>query len=103
ADKQLGATSSSRCRRVLAAIESGERLARQCQHHRRMAQLHNVSISLNHFIGIAGSQGNEPGYRTQRNKVLDGLMSWTIFTIAHGVVRKDKNRRQLNKGGELVP
>src|SRR5215831_8965880 len=63
-----------------------------------MAQLHDVAVGLNYFVRVTRSQGDQSGYRPQRNKMLDRLVSRAVFTITHCVVGKNENRRQLHQG-----
>ena len=41
----------------------------------------------------------QPGNRTQSPKVFNGLMGWSIFANADGVVRPDVGHRQFHQGG----
>ena len=87
-------------RRVLAAIQGRQRLARQHQHGRLVAQLHDVAIGLDDLVGVAGPQHDQPGNGAQRRELLDRLVGRAVFAVAHGVVGEDENRGQLHQGRE---
>ena len=65
-----------------------------------MAQLHDVAIGLDDFVGIAGPQHHQPGNGAQRHQLFHRLMRWAVLAIAHGVVGENENGWQLHQGRE---
>jgi len=80
-------------RRILVAIESGERLPRQYQDGWLVAQLHDVAIGLDDLVGIGRTQSDKTGYRAQGGKLLYRLMGGAVLAVAHSVMREDEERR----------
>jgi hypothetical protein len=75
-------------RRILAAIESWQGLTRQRQRCRLMPQLQDEAIGLDDFVGVSGPNRSESRYGAQRYQMLDWLVSWAIFAVAHGFMRE---------------
>src|SRR6516164_8046907 len=88
---------NSRCWRVLLSIQSRQGLTRQHQNGGFVTQLHDVTVGFDNFVGVTGSQSDEAWDGPQRSKMLDRLMGWTIFAVAHRVVCKNKDGRQFHQ------
>src|SRR2546423_1477601 len=54
----------TRCGRILSAIESRQRLTRQCQYRGLVPPLHDIAVSLDHLVGVAGPYGDKSWCRT---------------------------------------
>src|SRR5882724_8222311 len=65
-----------------------------------MLQLQNVAIGFDNLIGVARSQGNQVGDGSQGGQMLNGLVSWAVLAVSHGVVCKNENTGQLHQGGK---
>src|SRR5262249_54505506 len=98
--EHIGPLRNAGSRRILFAIESGKRLTRQGQDRGLMAQLHDKAISLDYFVGVAGAQSYQAGDGSQRNEMLDWLVSRTILAISHGVMSENKQTGQLHQCGQ---
>ena len=85
---------------VFAAIECRQRLARQRNRRRLVAQLQDVAIRFDDLIRIRRPKHDQAGNGAQRDQLLDRLMRRSIFAIAHGIVRENENGRQLHERGE---
>ena len=96
----IGAARDAGRRGVLAAVERRQRLARQRDHRRLVAQLQDVAIGLDDLVGVARPQHDQAGNGAQRDELLDRLMRRSILAVAHGVMGEDEDGRQLHEGGE---
>src|SRR5438552_8480307 len=90
--EHVGSLRNTGCRRIFTAIESGQRLTRQCQYRGLVPQLHDVAVCLDYLVGVARPYSDKSRYRTQAYQVFDWLMSRPIFAVAHGLMGKDKER-----------
>ena len=72
-------------------------MTRQRQHRRFVAQLHDVTVGLDHLVGVAGPQSNETGHGAEGRKLFDRLVGGTILAVAHGIVGEHEDRRQLHQ------
>ena len=82
----------------MRAIECRQRLARQRDHRRLVAQLHDVAIGFDDLIGIAGPQHDQAGNGAQRDQLLDRLVRRSVLAVAHGVVGEDEDGRAAPSG-----
>ena len=57
----IGAARDTGRRGIFATIECRQRLARQREHRRLMAQLQDVAIGFDDLIGVAGRSTTRPG------------------------------------------
>src|SRR5271165_2577060 len=85
-------------RGIFASVQSRQRLTRKRQHGRLVTQLHDVTIGLDDFVSVAGPQGDQPRHRTQRHQLLYGLVSRSVFSVAHRLMREDEDAGQLHQG-----
>ena len=98
--QHVGAARDAGRRRVPAAVERRQRLARQRQHRRLVTQLHDGPIRLDHLVGVAGAQHDESRHRAQRRELLDRLVRGPVLAVAHRVVGEDEQRRELHQRRE---
>ena len=62
-----------------------------------MAQLHDHTIRLYHFVGIARPEQSQTRYRAQRGELFHRLVRRTVLAIAHRIVREHEDRRKLHQ------
>ncbi len=98
--QHVGAARDAGRRRILAAVERRQRLPRQRQHGRLVAQLHDVTISFDHLVGVAGTQHHQARLGAERCELLHRLMRRAVLAVAHGVVGEHEDRRQLHQRGD---
>ena len=98
--QHIGAARHAGRRRVFAAVEGRQRLARQHQHRRSVAQLQDVAVGLDHLVGVGGPQHDQARNGAQRDQLLDRLMRRTVLAVAHRVMGEDEDRRQLHQRGQ---
>src|ERR1051325_3024857 len=98
--KDISALGNARGWRIFLAVDGWQGLTRNYQDSRFVAELHDKTVGLDDFVGIAGPKGDEPGNCSQGSEVLDGLMGRAVFAVTHGIVREDEERWKLHKGGK---
>ena len=98
--ENVGAASHAGGGRIFCAIEGWQRLPGEDQRHRMLRLLHDHFPRFDDFIGIGGTQGDEPGNGAQRDQLLDGLVGRSIFADADGIVGEDPDRRNFHDGRE---
>src|SRR5262249_15553034 len=84
-------------RRTLGTVERRQRLAREDQRYRFVAQLGDELPRLEDFVGVRGAQRDEPGDGAQRRKLLDRLMRRSVLANPDRVVREYVDDRQLHE------
>ena len=83
--------------RTPRAIQRRDRLPRQDQDHRLVTPLHDDAPRFRHLVGIGRAQDDQPGNRTKRGQVLDGLVRRAVLTDGDRVVCEDVDHRQLHQ------
>ena len=96
----VGSAGQAGGRGVAAAIERGHWLPRQHENRRLVPELENDAIGLDHLVGIAGPDHDQPGHRPPGDQLLHGLVGRTVLAVAHGVVCEDEERGQLHQRRE---
>jgi hypothetical protein len=77
--ENIGAALHTFRRRVFRSVQRRHCLSRQDQRDWFVAEARNDTPSLNRFIGIGRSQGNESGNGAQGRQMLHRLVCWPIF------------------------
>src|SRR5437899_1881592 len=62
-----------------------------------MAQLQDVTISLDHLVGVRRPKRHQSRNGTQRRQMFDRLVSRAVFSVAHGIVREYVENRQFHQ------
>src|SRR5262245_28368962 len=96
--EHVGPPRHPRRRRVFCTIERRQWLPRQHEHGRLMAELDNIAVGLDDFVGIARPQDHQSRDGTQRYKLFHWLMSRTVLSITHGIVREHEESGQFHQG-----
>jgi len=84
---------------VLVAVQGRKRLTRHRQHGRLVAQLHHITIGLDNLIGSAGATLLVQEWRAT-SQVFDRLMSWAVFSVAHGIMGEQQKSWQFHDRGQ---
>jgi len=88
--EDISASRDTRCGRVPASVQSRQRLARESENSRSVAQLNDIPVSFHDLVGVAGPERNEPRNGAQGRQVLNRLVCWAVLAVAHGIVREDE-------------
>ena len=91
--EHIGTTRDAGSGRVFAPVQGRQRLARQGQQRRLVAQLHDVAIGFDDFVCIARSQSDQVWNCPHGRQMFYRLMRRAIFAITHCVVGEDKEGR----------
>src|SRR5262245_55665347 len=59
--EHIGPAPYTRARCILCPVQRWKRLPREHENRGLMTKLHDVAVRLDHFVRIAGAEGDQPG------------------------------------------
>ena len=85
---------------VAAAVQGGQRLARQHQRHGLVPDRHDHPPGLDDLVGVAGPHVDHAGHGADRGDLLDGLVGGPVLADADRVVGVDVDQREFHQRRE---
>ena len=99
-DQDVRALRHPGSRRGGRPVDGRQRLPREHEHGRLVAQLHHVAPGLGDLVRVRRAEHEQSGHRPQRRELLDRLVRRAVLADADRVVREDVDDGDLHQRGE---